>query len=224
MIIYTRCSLHCVLDVFGILQEGVCMQSRELYLYLHEQSKHELLEEIRVDGHRPNIFTEHAATRRAQRSLTNLLDTIVDYVSLEEASKTAFALAESIPVGTEESAKIDDVYSNIMHGAYERAFFVLNIALDEMSGGFTGRGIVFPSEERFVPDLIKQVLKMNLQFQQILTDIQEIEFPEEADYVYRAAMKAAFHWSAQMYQKVSADLCELSLAQFMRLPETKILR
>lgn len=199
------------------------MQPKNLYLYANEQGKREFLEEIREKVHRPNIFTEHAATRRAQRSLTNLLDTIVDHVSLEEAKKTAFILAESIPSGTEQSAKIDDVYCKIRHGAYERAFFVLNTALNEMCGGNAERGIVFPSEERFVPDVIKLALKKNTQFQQILNDIREIEFSEEADYVYRAAMKAAFNWSPQVYQKVSADLCELSLAQFMRLPETKFI-
>ena len=198
------------------------MQPKNLYLYANEQGKREFLEEIRGKGYRPNIFTEHATTRRAQRSLTNLLDTIVDHVSLEEANKTVFTLAESIPSGSEQSAKIDDVYCKIRHGAYERAFFVLNTALNVMCGGNAERGIIFPCEERFVPDVIKQVLKRNTQFQQILADIHEIEFLEEADYVYRAAMEAAFHWSPQVYQKVSADLCELSLAQFMRLPETKL--
>ncbi len=201
------------------------MQSRNLYLYVSEQSKREFLEEIHDNkGHCHNIFTTHATTRRAHRSLTNLLDTIVDYVALEEAKKTAYTLAESIPVGTDQSEKLDDIFCKIRHGAHERAFFVLNTALSEMCGGNAESGILFPSEENLIPVIIEKVAKMNSRFRQILSDIQEIEFPEEADCVLRAAMKAAFHWSPQMYQKVWADLYELSMAQFMRLPETKILR
>ncbi len=199
------------------------MQPKNLYLYANEQGKREFLEEIRGKGYRPNIFTEHATTRRAQRSLTNLLDAIVDHVSLEEANKTAFTLAESIPSGLEQSAKIDDVYCKIRHGAYERAFFVLNTALNEMCGGNEERGIIFPTEERFVPELISVVLKKSSRFERILQVIQAIEFPEETDQVYRAAHIVAFYCSPQVYQMVSNDLRELSLGQFMRLPETRVL-